>query len=96
METQELIIIDVVCQEYQIEINLINDLESFGLIETIVHNENKYLDKNQLVYVEKIIRLHNDLNINKEGIEIILDLLEKEKQLLSEINYLKNRLGLYE
>ena len=90
METQELIIIDVVCQEYQIEINLINDLESFGLIETIVHNENKYLDKNQLVHVEKIIRLHNDLNINKEGIEIILDLLEKEKQLLSEINYLKN------
>ncbi len=96
METQELIIIDVVCQEYQIEINLINDLESFGLIETIVHNENKYLDKNQLVQVEKIIRLHNDLNINKEGIEIILDLLEKEKQLLSEIKYLKNRLGLYE
>ena len=96
METQDLIIIDVFCQEYQIEINFINDLESFGLIETIVHNENKYLDKNQLVYVEKIIRLHNDLNINKEGIEIILDLLEKEKQLLSEINYLKNRLGLYE
>lgn len=96
METQELIIVDVFCQEYQIEINLINDLESFGLIETIVHNENKYLDKNQLVYVEKIIRLHNELNINKEGIEIILDLLEKEKQLLSEINYLKNRLGLYE
>ena len=96
METQELIIIDVVCQEYQIEINLINDLESFGLIETIVHNENKYLDKNQLVHVEKIIRLHNDLNINKEGIEIILDLLEKEKQLFSEIKYLKNRLDLYE
>ena len=96
METQDLIIVDVFCQEYQIEINLIDDLESFGLIETIVHNENKYLDKNQLVYVEKIIRLHNDLNINKEGIEIILDLLEKEKQLLLEIKYLKNRLGLYE
>ena len=96
METQDLIIIDVFCQEYQIEINFINDLESFGLIETVVHNENKYLDINQLVHVEKIIRLHNDLNINKEGIEIILGLLEKEKQLLSEIKYLKNRLGLYE
>jgi hypothetical protein len=66
------------------------------LIETVVHNDNKYLDKNQLFYVEKVIRLHNDLNINKEGIEIILDLLEKEKQLLLEIKYLKNRLGLYE
>lgn len=96
MEAQELIIVDVFCQEYQIEINLINDLEAFGLIETIVQNDNKYLDKNQLVHVEKILRLHNELNINKEGIEIILDLLEKEKQLLSEIKYLKNRLDLYE
>lgn len=96
METQELIIVDVFCQEYQIEINLINDLESFGLIEIIIQNDVQYLDKNHLVHVEKIIRLHNDLNINKEGIEIILDLLEKENQLISEINYLKNRLGLYE
>ena len=96
MESQELIIIDVFCKECQIEINLIHDLEEFGLIETIVHQEQKYLDKNQLAYIEKIIRLHNDLNINKEGIEIILNLQEKENQLLSEINYLKNRLGLYE
>lgn len=96
MESQELIIVDVFCKECQIEINLIHDLEEFGLIETIVHQEQKYLDKNQLAYIEKIIRLHNDLNINKEGIEIILNLQEKENQLLSEINYLKNRLGLYE
>lgn len=96
METQELIIVDVFCQEYQIEINLINDLESFGLIEIIVQDEVQYLDKNHLFHLEKVIRLHNDLNINKEGIEIILNLLEKENQLISEIKYLKNRLALYE
>jgi chaperone modulatory protein CbpM len=96
METQELIIVDVFCQEYQIEINFIQDLEEFGLIQTVVHQEQKYLDKNQLVYIEKIIRLHNDLNINKEGIEIILNLQEKENQLLTEIKHLRSRLGLYE
>lgn len=96
METQELIIVDVFCQEYQIEINLINDLESFGLIEIIVQDEVQYLNKNHLFHLEKVIRLHNDLNINKEGIEIILALLEKENQLISEIKYLKNRLALYE
>ena len=96
METQELIVIDVFCKEYQIEINFIQDLEEFGLIETIAHQKQKYIAKNQLVFIEKIIRLHNDLNINKEGIEVILNLQEKENQLLSEINYLKNRLGLYE
>ena len=96
METQELIIVDVFCQEYQIEINLINDLESFGLIEIIVQDEVQYLNKNHLFHLEKVIRLHNDLNINKEGIEIILALLEKENQLISEIKHLKNRLALYE
>jgi chaperone modulatory protein CbpM len=96
METQELIIVDVFCQEYQIEINLLNDLESFGLIEIIVQDEVQYLNKNHLFHLEKVIRLHNDLNINKEGIEIILNLLEKENQLISEIKYLKNRLALYE
>jgi hypothetical protein len=49
-----------------------------------------------LVTIEKIIRLHNDLNVNKEGIDIIFNLQEKEKQLLKEIKALQNRLGLYE
>ena len=96
METQELIVIDVFCKEYQIEINFIQDLEEFGLIQTIAHQQQKYIAKNQLVFIKKIIRLHNDLNINKEGIEVILNLQEKENQLLSEINYLRKRLEIYE
>ena len=39
METQELIVIDVFCKEYQIEINFIQDLEEFGLIQTIGHQQ---------------------------------------------------------
>ncbi len=96
METQELIIIDVFCREYQIEINFIQDLEEYGLIQIIVKEEQKYIGRNQLATLEKIIRLHNELNINKEGIDIILNLQEKENQLLAEINNLKNRLNLYE
>lgn len=96
METQELIIVDLFCREYQIEISFIQDLEAYGLVEIIVQEEQMYLDRNQLATLEKIIRLHNELNINKEGIDIILSLQEKENQLLNEINYLKNRLRLYE
>jgi hypothetical protein len=96
METSDLIVVDLFCKESQIEINFINDLEAFGLIEITAQNENKYLNKNQLGTLEKIIRLHNDLKINKEGIDIILNLQDKENQLLTEINYLKNRLSLYE
>lgn len=95
METSDLIVVDLFCKESQIEINFIHDLEAFGLIEITAQNENKYLNKNQLGTLEKIIRLYNDLKINKEGIDIILNLQDKENQLLTEINYLKNRLSLY-
>lgn len=96
METQELVIVEVFCREYQIELTLIEDLEDFGLIETIVHQEDKYVIKNQLADIEKIIRLHNELNINKEGIEIILDLLNKVNHINNEVKQLKDRLNLYE
>jgi chaperone modulatory protein CbpM len=96
METSDLIVVDLFCKESQIEINFIHDLEAFGLIEITAQNENKYLNKNQLGTLEKIILLNNDLKINKEGIDIILNLQNKENQLLTEINYLKNRLSLYE
>ena len=96
MNTNELIIIDIFCKEYQIEQTFVTELESIGLIETITYNKNKYLPINQLVTVEKIIRLHNDLKINKEGIDVILGLLEKMNQLQTEVKYLKSRLELYE
>lgn len=96
METEELIIVEVFCQEYQIDTSLIWDLEEFGLIKTIKQNEIDYLDKNQIMTVEKIIRLHTDLNINIEGIEIILDLLERIELLNQNNKQLKDRLGLYE
>ncbi|WP_445458172.1 chaperone modulator CbpM [Flavobacterium sp. HNIBRBA15423] len=96
MNTEELIIVDLFCQECEIEITQIQDLEAFGLIETVQYNENKYFNKNQLAEIERILRLHNELHINKEGIDVILHLTEKLNQLQSEVRYLKNRLDLYE
>lgn len=96
MDAQELIIVDVFCKEYQIENSLIWELEDFGLIKTIQKDKIKYFDKNQIITIEKIIRLHTDLNINKEGIEVILDLLDKIEKLNQHNKSLKNRLNLYE
>lgn len=96
MKTEELIIVELFCREYQIESSLIWELEEFGLIQTIQQNETRYIDKNQIVTLEKIIRLHSDLHINKEGIEVILDLLEKIDSLNNDIKLLKDHLNLYE
>lgn len=96
METQELIIIEVFCQEYQIELTLVEELEDFGLIEVIQNNGLKYIQLDKLVEVERVIRFHNELNINKEGIEVILNLLERLNIQNQQVRLMQDKLNLYE
>ena len=96
METQELIIIEVFCQEYQIELTLVEELEDFGLIEVIQNNGLKYIQVDKLVEVERVIRFHNELNINKEGIEVILNLLERLNIQNQQVRLMQDKLNLYE
>lgn len=96
METTDLIIVEVFCIQCQIEITLIDELEDFGLIEIYQENGVKYIHSNHLPQVEKVIRFHNDLNINKEGIEVVLQLLERLNRLNQDVKLLKGKLSLYE
>ena len=96
MEIQELIIVETFCETHEVEMSWIQDLEEFGLIEITIQDNTKYISENQLYKIEKILRLQNDLNINNEGIEVVLSLLEKIESLDQEVRYLKNRLDLYE
>mgnify|MGYP000653790222 FL=1 len=43
-----------------------------------------------------MIRLHHELNLNIEGIDVVFNLLEKERKLREEVAMLKKRLKRYE
>ena len=43
-----------------------------------------------------MIRIHHELNINIEGIDVVFNLLHKVDDLQSEIDAVRNRLRLYE
>jgi hypothetical protein len=96
METQNLISIQRFCEHYSIPINFINELKEYELIETIVENNKDYIQITQINKVEKIIRLHYDLNINLEGVDVISGLLKQVTSLQDEILILKNKLRFYE
>jgi hypothetical protein len=46
--------------------------------------------------LEKIVRLYYDLDINIEGIDAVINLLQRMEDMQHEIVLLKNRLRLYE
>ncbi|MUU79681.1 chaperone modulator CbpM [Winogradskyella endarachnes] len=95
METTHLISIQQFCTHYNVPKTFINALHEYDLVEiTISENEN-YLQTNQLNDVEKMMRLHYDLDINLEGIDAIYNLLKQVENLQSEITTLKNKLNFY-
>jgi len=93
--TNDLITQEECCTQYNIEISFIQALNEFGLIEIIIVEEKPFIPVTQLTELEKFIRLHYDLNINMEGIDVIANLLAKVKSLQKEIGYLKNRLQVH-
>ena len=96
MATQELISITRLCSLYEIEISFISHLKELGLIELTTIEEVSFVHKDYIDDVERMIRLHRDLKVNPEGIDVIFNLLHKVDRLHHELNTLKNRLKLYE
>ncbi|REE82870.1 MerR-like DNA binding protein [Lutibacter oceani] len=96
MKTQQFILIKTLCSQYNIDISFVDSLNKIGLIEIEIINQNQFIHQDQISDLEKMIRLHHELNVNIEGIDIVFNLLEKERALRNELNTLKNRLRLYE
>lgn len=84
------------CLHYDIEISFVNELSQMGLIQIEIIEQKQFIHQDQISNLEKIIRLHNELHLNLEGIDIVLNLLETEQQLRNELHILKNKLQLYE
>ena len=96
MAKQHYISIKNLCSHYDIEISFVESLYRMGLVEIHLVQQDKCIHQDQLGELEKMIRLYTELNINLEGIDVILNLLEKERHLRAELNALRNRLRLYE
>lgn len=96
MKEQDLIPTQTICSHYNIEISFVDTLQNMGLIQIEVVEKNQYIHQDQISDLEKIIRLHNELEVNLEGIDVVFNLLQKEKELRNELNMLKNKLRLYE
>ena len=93
---ENLISTDEFCSHYKVEYSFITSLQQNGLIEITTIDQHTFIDHDHLKNIERLVRLHYDLDINLEGIEAITFLLQKVEDLQHEITRLKNHLRLYE
>jgi hypothetical protein len=73
----------------------IQSLEEFGLINITVIEEQRYLPASQLSELEKMIRLHYEIHVNIEGIDVIQHLLKKLEAAREEICRLRTKIKFY-
>ena len=96
MEVTDLISIKTFCTHYNVPVTFINALQDYELIEIVISDNSNYIKTTQINEVEKMMRLHFDLDINLEGVDAIYNLLKQVEALKQEITMLHNRLRLYE
>ncbi len=96
MEKDVMIAADEFCNHHNISFAFVSLLSQQGLIEMTTIEEHQFIPANRLQQLEKLVRLHYDLDINLEGIEAITYLLNRIENMQHEMIDLKNRLQFYE
>lgn len=96
MDPEQFIIAEEFCTSHEIEFSFISSLNEAGLIEICLVEEKYLIAESQLPKLEKLVRLHYDLQINLEGIDAIANLLERFNRIREENTILRNKLRLYE
>lgn len=85
MVKSEWIAIELVCKNYGLKVQFMDEITQYELI-TIELNEGVLcLHKKQLGRLEQIIRLHQELNINLEGVDVVMNLLDRIQTLENEL-----------
>ena len=96
MQEERLIPATEFCTHHHIEVSFLHSLVEYGLVEIENRNEGIFIPSNQLGELERLLRLHTELNINIEDLDVVNHLLEKMNEMHHELTALKNRLHFYE
>lgn len=91
----ELITITEYCTNCAIDPAFIGLLEESGLIALTVIGNDKFIHEEQLMEMERYIHFHYDMDINVEGIDAIMHLLQKVRSMQQEILELRNQVYLH-
>lgn len=96
MSTETYIPLETLCTYYKVETSFFQGLNEYGLIEITTIEHAPCIHHNHIKNLESMVRLHQDLHINFEGIDTVMNLLQKIHSLQEELIATKNRLRIFE
>ncbi|MRI00717.1 MerR family transcriptional regulator [Kriegella sp. EG-1] len=96
METREFIRITEFCHNYGIEESFVLVLQDYEIVSIELIDSEPYIHEQDLPLLEKMLRLHQELEINPEGLQAIHHLLNRINGLQKEVYSLKRKLKRFE
>ena len=96
MSNDPLIPAEQFCAQHNVELSFISTLQENGLIQVVTVEQTQFIPEDHLPELEKLVRLHYDLDINLEGLEAITYLLQRIEILQNELRQTRNQLRLFE
>ncbi len=84
MLNNEFVPAELFCNTYSINVTVVESWQKMGLVEMVELEEKSYIPHDQLHKMEQLLRLHFDLDIQLEDIDVVFNLIEKVKELQSE------------
>lgn len=96
MEKSTHIYIEEFCTHHNIEISLVHRLVEFEILTLEQKEEKEMISLRELPKLEKMVRLHQELEINPEGLQAIDHLLNQVSNLQKEITMLRRKLTRFE
>jgi chaperone modulatory protein CbpM len=96
MQTEDLIPAETFCACHSVELSFIHNLHDSGLIEMTIREGTVFLPSSDLARLERLIRLHYEMDINIEGIEAVSHLLQRLDDMERQLVSLQNRIRFYQ
>jgi hypothetical protein len=79
------------CDRYNVDRETLRDFADFGLYPIVSINGELGIDIRHLDRIERVISLYQTLGVNKEGIDIILELRDEIAELQRQVENLKRK-----
>lgn len=84
------------CVYHHVEITFIHTLAQHGLINVVTVEQTDYVQPDQLTRLEKLVRLHQELAIHPDDLDIVDNLLDQVERLQRQVTTLQNQLRFYQ
>ncbi|UKN01051.1 chaperone modulator CbpM [Paracrocinitomix mangrovi] len=93
MKKEGYIAVAHLCTVYELESSFFSALNDHDLIQIDIIQQIEYIHDDHIDRLEKIVRLHRELDVNLAGIDVILNLLERVNEKDEYIIQLENKLN---